>query len=153
MKAINIRWDISGEFDDEAEKIELFNSLPTELSIPEAYKENLEDISDWLSDEFGFCHYGFQIVFNICEAIKEYCIRKPCQYYNYIPIDDLGYWNVNIQFVHDNREDQTQFDLSPSELNYNTGESPALVQLWQDFCKENKLIEESITSISIVGAW
>ena len=62
LKAINIKWDI-----DRDKKV--FNELPTEMIIPdeleEMYKKDkefaLEEISDWLSDETGFCHAGFEI--------------------------------------------------------------------------------------------
>ena len=62
LKAINIKWDTDGD-------MEVFNELPTEMIIPdeleELYKEDreyaLEEISDWLSDETGFCHSGFEI--------------------------------------------------------------------------------------------
>lgn len=62
LKAINIKWDTDGDK-------EVFNELPTEMIIPdeleEMYKKDkeyaLEEISDWLSDEIGFCHGGFEI--------------------------------------------------------------------------------------------
>ena len=62
LKAINIKWDTDGDK-------EVLNKLPTEMVIPdeleEIYKKDkeyaLEEISDWLSDETGFCHYGFEI--------------------------------------------------------------------------------------------
>lgn len=62
LKAINIKWDTDGDK-------EVFNELPTEMIIPdeleEMYKKDkeyaLEEISDWLSDETGFCHAGFEI--------------------------------------------------------------------------------------------
>lgn len=62
LKAINIKWDTDGDK-------EVFNELPTEMIIPdeleEMYKKDkeyaLEEISDWLSDEIGFCHDGFKI--------------------------------------------------------------------------------------------
>ena len=62
LKAINIKWDIDGDK-------KVFNELPTEMIIPdeleEMYKKDkefaLEEISDWLSDETGFCHAGFEI--------------------------------------------------------------------------------------------
>ena len=62
LKAINIKWDTDGNK-------EVFNKLPTEMIIPdeleEMYKKDreyaLEEISDWLSDETGFCHAGFEI--------------------------------------------------------------------------------------------
>ena len=62
LKAINIKWDTDGDK-------EVFNELPTEMIAPdeleEMYKKDreyaLEEISDWLSDETGFCHAGFEI--------------------------------------------------------------------------------------------
>ena len=62
LKAINIKWDTDG---DE----EVLQDLPTEMIIPddleEMYKKDkeyaLEEISDWLSDETGFCHAGFEL--------------------------------------------------------------------------------------------
>lgn len=62
MKAIDIKWDTDGDQ-------EVFDLLPQEVEIPEEIVDLDEDgeydvdgISDWLSDEFGFCHYGFKLV-------------------------------------------------------------------------------------------
>lgn len=63
LKAINIKWDTDGD-------MEVSNELPTEMIVPdeleEMYKKDreyaLEEISDWLSDETGFCHDGFKVV-------------------------------------------------------------------------------------------
>lgn len=63
LKAINIKWDTD-------EDMKVLNELPTEMIIPneleELYKKDreyaLEEISDWLSDETGFCHDGFEVV-------------------------------------------------------------------------------------------
>lgn len=62
LKAINIKWNTDG---DE----EVLQDLPTEMIIPddleEMYRKDkeyaLEEISDWLSDETGFCHAGFKL--------------------------------------------------------------------------------------------
>ena len=62
LKAINIKWDIDGDMD-------ILKTLPTEMTIPnyleEMYRENeddgLDEIADWLSEETGFCHAGFEI--------------------------------------------------------------------------------------------
>lgn len=68
----DIEWDTDG---DE----EVFDSLPQEIILPkkfskENYKnekgifgkeekaERLEDISDWLSEEYEFCHNGFVLI-------------------------------------------------------------------------------------------
>lgn len=48
----------------------MLQNLPTETIIPdylaehydEEYEYDTEEISDWLSDQTGFCHSGFEIV-------------------------------------------------------------------------------------------
>lgn len=59
MKAVNIKWDTDGD-------MEVFDELPTEIEIPDYLVTDeddlLDDISDWLSDEYGFCHEGFELV-------------------------------------------------------------------------------------------
>ena len=60
MKAVNIKWDTDGD-------MELLEELPTEVEIPDYLitddkDDLLDDISDWLSDEYGFCHFGFELV-------------------------------------------------------------------------------------------
>lgn len=72
LKAINIKWDTEGDK-------EVFNALPTEMIVPdeleEMYKKDrefaLEEISDWLSDETGFCHDGFEVVMEITRQSVE----------------------------------------------------------------------------------
>ena len=72
LKAINIKWDTDGD-------MEVFNELPTEMIIlnelEELYKKDreyaLEEISDWLSDETGFCHAGFEVVKEITKESVE----------------------------------------------------------------------------------
>ena len=53
MKAINIEWDVDNEE-------ELMN-LPDEITIPDGMEDE-EEISDFLSDVTGYCHYGFSLV-------------------------------------------------------------------------------------------
>ena len=59
MKAVNIKWDTDGD-------MELLEELPTEVEIPDYLitdeDDLLDDISDLLSDEYGFCHDGFELV-------------------------------------------------------------------------------------------
>lgn len=60
LKATNIKWDAD---------VDMEVDLPTEMIMPDEleklYKKNkefaLEEISDWLSEETGFCHNGFEI--------------------------------------------------------------------------------------------
>ena len=54
MKAINIKWDTDGD-------MELLNELPTEIDIPNNMDDE-DEISDYLSDQTGFCHDGFELV-------------------------------------------------------------------------------------------
>lgn len=72
MKATNIRWDVTDgtETMSQEEINEILGALPTEVEIPNNLTQGYEDdafdyyypdISDWLSNEFEFCHYGFQI--------------------------------------------------------------------------------------------
>ena len=60
MKAVNIKWDVTDG------DIEVFDDLPTEIEIPDYLVTDeddfLDDVSDWLSDEVGFCHDGFELV-------------------------------------------------------------------------------------------
>lgn len=67
MKLKNIKWDTDGNQ-------EAYDSLPQEVEVPSRFlKENYiedgklnedamwDDISDWLSDTYGFCHGGFEV--------------------------------------------------------------------------------------------
>lgn len=78
MKAVDIKWDVVDEAKDmtKEEVDEILKTLPTEVEIPKHLFETSEkieietefdyyypDISDWLSNEFGFCHYGFEVEF------------------------------------------------------------------------------------------
>lgn len=68
MKAINIKWDVTDGAEDmtKEEMDEILSTLPTEVEIPSYLitdeDDSLEDISDWLSDEYGFCHFGFDLL-------------------------------------------------------------------------------------------
>ena len=50
MKIRNILWDTDGGR-------EALASLPKEVELPSRF----DTISNWLSDEFGFCHLGFDV--------------------------------------------------------------------------------------------
>ncbi len=54
MRATNIKWDTDGD-------MKLLNELPTEMEIPEDMTDE-DEISDYLSDETGFCHEGFDLI-------------------------------------------------------------------------------------------
>lgn len=63
LKAVDIKWDVTDDGIDESddEACEILESLPTEMDIPEGMTDT-DEISDWLSDETGFCHSGFRLV-------------------------------------------------------------------------------------------
>ena len=66
MIAKNIKWDTDGNS-------ELLDILPKEVVIPNSITDE-DEISDWLSDEYGFCHLGFDIASDFTK-----CRRKaPC---------------------------------------------------------------------------
>lgn len=52
MRAINIQWDTDSKLD-----LEL---LPKEIDIPSEITDE-DEISDYLSNITGFCHYGFEL--------------------------------------------------------------------------------------------
>ena len=61
MKITNIKWDTDGD-------MKILKSLPKEIDITDEFDVNdyeddedklLDDISDWLSDTYGYCHFGF----------------------------------------------------------------------------------------------
>lgn len=51
MKAVNIIWDTDGEYVE----------LPTEIEIPNGMTDE-DEISDYITDETGFCHCGFELI-------------------------------------------------------------------------------------------
>ena len=53
MKIYNIMWDID-YYEEDNNKI----MLPTKLIIPNM---DIDEVADWLSDEYGFCVQGFNI--------------------------------------------------------------------------------------------
>lgn len=62
MKAVNIKWDVDYPED--------LKNLPKEIEIPDdvfCYEdgddidEYLDEISDYISDITGFCHFGFDV--------------------------------------------------------------------------------------------
>ena len=54
MRATNIKWDTDGD-------MEVLADLPTEIELPDGMTDE-DEISDWLSDQTGFCHDGFCVV-------------------------------------------------------------------------------------------
>ena len=65
MKVVKIKWDTDGDK-------ELLKTLPKEIDISNEFdvkdyeddeEQLLDDISDWLTDTYGYCHFGFELKF------------------------------------------------------------------------------------------
>ena len=61
MKVVKIKWDTDGN-------MKILKSLPKEIDITDEFDINdyeddedqlLDDVSNWLSDTYGYCHFGF----------------------------------------------------------------------------------------------
>lgn len=70
-KIVDIKWDTDG---DKA----LFDSLPQKIILPEQFctedkddYDYLDEVSEWLSDEYGYCQSGFRIQNNVVYYEKE----------------------------------------------------------------------------------
>ena len=63
MKAIHIEWDVTDGAEDmtQEEVNEILETLPTEMEVPEGMTDE-EEISDYISDVTGFCHYSFELI-------------------------------------------------------------------------------------------
>ena len=72
MRAVNIKWDVTDGAEDMTKDMtkedmdEILLTLPTEVEIPnylitDDEDDLLDEVSDWLSDEYGFCHDGFEL--------------------------------------------------------------------------------------------
>ena len=57
MKATNIEWDVNG-YEEEGDVLQM---LPDEINVPEGMTDE-EEISDYISDETGFCHNGYVLI-------------------------------------------------------------------------------------------
>ena len=65
MKVVKIKWDTDGDK-------ELLKTLPKEIDLSNEFdvkdyeddeEQLLDDISDWLTDTYGYCHFGFEVKF------------------------------------------------------------------------------------------
>lgn len=75
LKITNIKWDVTDGAEDTTpeESSEVLESLPKEVYIKapntnndvlendKLYNKLYEEISDYLSNEYGFCHSGFDV--------------------------------------------------------------------------------------------
>ena len=66
MKAVNIMWDTDGDKD-------ILNELPKEMELPQDI--DTDEIGDYLSDETGYCHFGYQLEESYCGEFKDKVIN------------------------------------------------------------------------------
>lgn len=121
MKAYDIQWDV----DEDEDREEILAQLPTEMEIPNDVDE--EDVADYLSDQTGFCHFGFKLkkdqVFCkmdfVEDAIAYWCSGN---YYNVIKRDDdYEGWRIEHEYgegiVYDDDFDEYfEFVEDPEEM-------------------------------------
>lgn len=86
---------------------------------------------------------------NIGDALKSYCKELRSAFASTcIPTDEKGYWNINVVFINkDGDEDETQFDIKPSNFDYVQGKCPKLIELWKGFCRENDFKQNSVIRV------
>lgn len=121
MKAINIIWDTDGEN----------VTLPNEIEIP-FDMTNEDEISDYISDETGFCHNGFELIVGLCtfpDDDKDYC--------KYFEVHED--WLIDILERLDNMNEQKGVDLEEFLDNYVWDETWFIYELAKD---KGKLIME-----------
>ena len=77
LVAYDIKWDTDSDKD-------VFDNLPSEIEIPEGIVDD-EVISDYISDETGFCHAGFKLGILFRGKIMSY-------YTNWLDNDTFQMW-------------------------------------------------------------
>lgn len=123
MKAINIKWDTGSKKDLE--------SLPSEIEIPFGMFDE-DEISDYISNETGFCHFGFELIVGLCtfpDDDKDYC--------KYFEVPET--WLVGILDSLDSVNERKGVDLERFLNNYVWDETWFIYELAKD---KGKLITE-----------
>ena len=63
MKVRDIKWDVDDGEMSKKEIAEILAALPKKVEIPSWIdSDDHEDVGDWLTEEYGYCHDGFKIV-------------------------------------------------------------------------------------------
>ncbi len=84
--------------------------LPAEVNIPAEIKD-AEDIGDWLSDEYGFCHKGFELV------------EKPVTEFDIALIEmpgNAGLSKADMMDLYDLLADTSAFPIEIGDINGNS---------------------------------
>lgn len=121
MKAVNILWDTDGE--DVV--------LPNEIEIPYGIIDE-DEISDYISEETGFCHCGFELIVGLCtfpDDDKDYC--------KYFEVSKE--WLIDILERLDNMNERKGVNLEEFLDNYVWDETWFIYELAKD---KGKLIVE-----------
>ena len=121
MKAINIVWDTDGEYVE----------LPNEIELPFGMVDE-DEISDYISDETGFCHNGFELIVGLCtfpDDDKNYC--------KYFEVHEK--WLMEILESLDSMNEQKGVDLEGFLDNYTWDETWFIYELAKN---NDKLIME-----------
>lgn len=89
MKAVNIKWDVTDGAEEmtQEEIKDILAELPTEVKIPEGIDE--DEVEDWLSDEYGYCHYGFDL-----EDVVQFMKNANTKWYDDDVAAALKYWDI-----------------------------------------------------------
>ena len=121
MKAVNIIWDTDGECVE----------LPNEIELPFGMVDE-DEISDYISDETGFCHKGFELIVGLCtfpNDDKDYC--------KYFEVSEN--WLIDILESLDSKNERKGVDLEEFLDNYIWDETWFIYELAKN---NSKLIME-----------
>lgn len=102
MKAINIIWDV--DFKEDLEQ------LPNKIELPFGMVDE-DEISDYISNETGFCHKGFELIVGLCtfpDDDKDYC--------KYFEVHER--WLIDVLESLDNMNERKGVDLEDFLNNY-----------------------------------
>lgn len=122
MRAINIQWDTDN---DDSVK------LPNEMELPFGMTDE-DEISDYLSGEIGFCHYGFDLVVGLDTFPANN--TDYCTYFE-VPYD----WLMDILESLDSINERKGVDLTEFLNNYIWDETEFIYELAK---KHDKLLTE-----------
>lgn len=131
MKAVNIKWDTDNE------NVE----LPSEIEIPTGMLDT-EEISDYLTNKTGYCHFGFELADKPIMEISELC-------YELYKID----WKHSHMITKDREmdslknyfEDSSYYpDYSYEEYINERGYNGEIYACYDEFCNAEYLDEEYI---------
>ena len=121
MKAVNINWDTDGEYVE----------LPTEIELP-FWMVNEDENSDYISNETGFCHKGFELIVGLCTFSND--DKNYCKYF-----EVSENWLMEILKSLDSMNERKGVDLENFLNNYAWDESWFIYELAK---RNNKLIIE-----------